>query len=66
MTYATQASLLDSMWEQTTPSPLALEVNEIPNLVLDLLLTKPKARSGSSCRVEFDIKKVKKNTKISR
>ena len=54
------------MWEQTTPSPLALEVNEIPNLVLDLLLTKPKARSGSSCRVEFDIKKVKKNTKISR
>ena len=33
LTYATQASLLDSMREQTTPSPLALEVNEIPNLV---------------------------------
>ena len=33
LTYATQASLLDSMREQSTPSPLALEVNEIPNLV---------------------------------
>ena len=33
MTYATQASLLDSIREQTTPSPLALEVSEIPNLV---------------------------------
>ena len=33
LTYATQASLLDSMREQTNPSPLALEVNEIPNLV---------------------------------
>ena len=31
----------------------------------DLLLTKPKARSGPSCRVEFDVKKITKNTKIS-
>ena len=33
LTCATQASLLDSMREQATPSPLALEVNEIPNLI---------------------------------
>ena len=32
LTYATQASFLDSMREQTTPSLLTLEVNEIPNL----------------------------------
>ena len=34
-------------------------------LYSELLLTKPKARSGPSCRVEFDVKNIKKNTKIS-
>ena len=37
LTYATQESLLDSMREQTTPSPLALEVNEIPLLTRSLV-----------------------------
>ena len=42
LTYATQASLLDNMREQTTPSPLALEVNEIPYFVLRSLVDEAK------------------------
>ena len=64
-TYATQASLLDSMGEQTTPFPLALEVNEIPNLLPRSLVDEAKGAKCAICRVEFDVKKIKKNTKIS-
>ena len=44
LTYATQASLLDSMREQTTPFRLALEVNEIPNLLPISLVDEAKLR----------------------